>query len=93
MVPSRNDYAKKISVGERIHEDSKSGYLEWAISDKRPVLITNETKCTSMSIYEYKFWLDMTDMKTGYIRKQGKGIVDIFIIFTGGGPYRRKFLG
>ena len=42
-----------------------------------------------MSIYEYKFWLDMTDMKTGYIRKQGKGIVDIFIIFTGGGPYRR----
>ena len=26
-----------------------------------------------MSHYEYKFWLDMTDIKTGYIKKQGKG--------------------
>ena len=72
-VPSRHTYEKKIGVDERISEDSQSGYLEWALAEQRPVLITNDTKCASMSAYEYKFWLDMTDPKTGYIRKQGKG--------------------
>ena len=40
---------------------------------QRPVLLRENTRCVSMSHYEYKFWLDMTDIKTGYIKRQGKG--------------------
>ena len=72
-VPSRSNYDHKIAVEDRIREDSASGYLDWAFAKQRPVLITDDTRCTSMSVYEYKFWLDMTDPKTGYIRKQGQG--------------------
>lgn len=72
-VPSRDSYSTKISVSKRRSEDAQAGYLDWATNDKTPVLITEDTQCRAMSIYEYKFWLDMTDVKTGYIRKQGKG--------------------
>ena len=72
-MPSRAIYDRKIAVDERIMEDSRSGNLEWALVEQRPILITNTTKCAAMSTYEYKFWLDMIDPKTGYIRKQGKG--------------------
>ena len=72
-VPSRSSYDHKVSVDHRISADIQSGNLEWAFSESRPCLITADTKCAAMSKYEYKFWLDMTDVKTGYIRKQGKG--------------------
>ena len=59
---------------QRIKEDVESDeYLSWAVVKQRPILLRENTRCVSMSHYEYKFWLDMTDIKTGYIKKQGKG--------------------
>ena len=59
---------------QRIKEDVESDeYLRWAVVKQRPILLRENTRCVSMSHYEYKFWLDMTDIKTGYIKKQGKG--------------------
>ena len=59
---------------QRIKEDVESDeYLSWAVVKQRPILLQENTRCVSMSQYEYKFWLDMTDIKTGYIKKQGKG--------------------
>ena len=73
-VPSRASYENKVDVEQRIKEDVESDdYLSWAVVKQRPVLLRENTRCVSMSQYEYKFWLDMTDIKTGYIKKQGKG--------------------
>ena len=73
-MPSKNDYAHKVSVEERVKQDAgQDEFLSWALVDERPVLIEKQTRCASMSNYEYKFWLSMTDIKTGYIKKQGKG--------------------
>ena len=80
-VPSKSDYEKKVTVNERMKEDcSSEEYLRWAIADERPVLIEKNTRCAAMSDYEYKFWLSMTDVKTGYIKKQGKGILSLCLI-------------
>ena len=73
-VPSKASYENKVAVEERIKEDVESDeYLSWAVVKQRPILLRENTRCVSMSHYEYKFWLDMTDIKTGYIKKQGKG--------------------
>ena len=73
-VPSKSSYENKVAVEQRIKEDVESDeYLSWAVVKQRPILLRENTRCVSMSHYEYKFWLDMTDIKTGYIKKQGKG--------------------
>ena len=74
QVPSKTSYDNKVAVEQRIKEDVDSDeFLSWALVKQRPVLLRDITKCVTMSHYEYKFWLDMTDIKTGYIKKQGKG--------------------
>ena len=62
-VPSKASYENKVTVEQRIKEDVESDeYLSWAVVKQRPVLLRENTRCVSMSHYEYKFWLDMTDI-------------------------------